>query len=152
MSAARSDRPRRLARWAAGCAALGVLLFARALAAEPLGRLFFTPQERAQLEQQRHAPKSREQAAGSESVSVSGVVVRGGGRAVVWLNGKPVDAQGGAPAARVQRDAPASMDLRSQAGRQVRAKVGETVDLATGVRRSGIGGGRIEVSPAPGAK
>ncbi|GAB4170716.1 MAG: hypothetical protein Fur0039_10390 [Rhodocyclaceae bacterium] len=150
MSAAlRGARAAGLARWIGGFAAL--CLCAQAFAGEGLGRLFFTPEERARLDRQRHEAASPAPAARvGATVRVSGVVVRSGGRGTVWLNGRPFDAEapGSASGPRVRRQVPARVELDSADGRTLHAQVGESVELATGRRRSLLGRGRIEVSPA----
>ena len=62
------------------------ILFPPALQAETLGRLFFTPEERIQLEQ--------EQAAARDDNSIpmlNGIVQRNGGPRTIWINGMPQD-------------------------------------------------------------
>ena len=55
--------------------------------AEGLGRLFFTPEQRAQLEysqqQTTHAPDN------VHSLTVNGIVQKHGGERTVWINGVP---------------------------------------------------------------
>lgn len=67
--------------------------------AADLGRLFYTPAERAQLEAARagNAPRSREAApGGAHPLRFDGVVIRSDGRSVSWVNG---ELRSGAPAA-----------------------------------------------------
>lgn len=63
--------------------------------ADPLapGRLFYTPAQRAQLEQMRAAPAARAQRASAEPAYVppvrfDGMVVRSDGRHTRWVNGR----------------------------------------------------------------
>lgn len=78
---------------------------------EPLGRLFFTPEQRAALDRQRHAPPpslSPAPTANEAPASFDGMVQRSSGRNTVWINGTPVD-----------RDAPPGSERRAHAsGRQ----------------------------------
>lgn len=82
-------------RTLAGIALLaGVLTCAGALAAEPLGRLFFTPAQRSALdagkrigETTSRTPKPR----GPQEVRLDGVVTRSDGESTVWVNGRPSD-------------------------------------------------------------
>lgn len=66
-----------------------------AQAAQPLGKLFFTPQERAALEQSRSggkaAPVQRQAqpAPPRAPPQIAGYVRRGDGRATVWVDGEP---------------------------------------------------------------
>jgi hypothetical protein len=73
-------------------------------AADGLGRLFLTPDQRAQLDVTRTRRDQRQPAAaepapavaapvpqGPETVTYSGLVRRSDGKSTVWINGKPVD-------------------------------------------------------------
>jgi hypothetical protein len=79
------------------------LLLNESLAADQMGRLFFTPEERAQLEAARARRDIRAPAIpdgesatqtrarqGPETVVYGGVVRRSDGKSTVWINGKPV--------------------------------------------------------------
>lgn len=87
-----------------------------------LGRLFFTPQQRAQLEQgqQLHADKPV-----IESVTVSGIVQKHGGERTVWINGVPQIS--GTSDERAPESAPVTLPGKAQ---PVRIKVGEKVLLS----------------------
>ncbi len=123
-------------------------LTAAAWAADPLGRLFFTPEERAQLERQRSRGPVEAAPPELSGVTVNGLVQRSDGKAVVWLNGVPRPASAPSPgdslAARPLD--PATVVLTTPQGK-VRVKVGETVWLAPGeggehgkeTRPSGVG-------------
>lgn len=54
----------------------------------PLGRLFFTPEQRSALEQQRRHPAAAGEAKG---LSLDGQVLRSSGRNTLWVNGQAVD-------------------------------------------------------------
>lgn len=57
--------------------------------AEGLGRLFFTPTERAQLEQEHTRQAIGERGAGEQStLTVNGLIKRSDGSSIVWINGK----------------------------------------------------------------
>lgn len=93
---------------------------------EPLGRLFFTPQQRAALDRQRQlnrnfVPNATENDA---SLTINGEVRRSSGRGTRWINGE-AQWNGNPPAARVP--------------------VGDTFYPATGERESLLGEGRIIV-------
>lgn len=66
-----------------------IILFAAlstsSAAAKELGRLFFTPQQRAQLEQRQSAAST----ANAHILRVDGIVQKHGGRRTVWINGVP---------------------------------------------------------------
>lgn len=58
--------------------------------AEPLGRLFFTPEQRAQLE---HSKLQSNDSGGSgRALTVNGIVQKHGGKRTAWINGVPQQA------------------------------------------------------------
>jgi hypothetical protein len=120
-------------RWAWLC----LLLFALpAWAQDSLGRLFFTPEQRAMLDLARRT----QQASGAETggdeyqgVTLNGLVVRSDGKSTVWINGRPQ--QSGQPAGYgiAKGRAPASANIQLPGGHEsVRLKVGQTLDPASG--------------------
>ncbi len=64
---------------------------APAVQADELGRLFFTPQQRQQLEYQQTS-NSEVDSGGRGYVIVNGVVQKQGGNRTVWINGVPQSA------------------------------------------------------------
>lgn len=79
---------RRIALLLAVAAALGAR-------AEDLGRLFYTPAERDQLDRLRRGEEAQPaQAAPGAAHSVTGYVQRSDGRGVVWIDGRPVVVSG----------------------------------------------------------
>ncbi|HEX5338630.1 MAG TPA: hypothetical protein VFW53_09350 [Gallionella sp.] len=90
--------------------------------AEQLGRLFFTPEQRAQLE----LGKQRNGSAADDapSISVNGIVQKRGGGRTVWINGVPQttrNADGHAPDSE-----PVAVPGQSQ---PVKLKVGQKVPV-----------------------
>lgn len=72
------------------------LLAANALAAQPVGRLFYTPQQRLQLDMQ-HKPRARQAAvAPREDTHYNGYVIRSDGVNTLWINGQTRYADHGA--------------------------------------------------------
>ena len=130
--------------------ALLLLIGSLALAsvqAQELGRLFFTPEERAALDARRKArlpdkPASTP-AAAAPVTRVDGFVRRSAGPSTVWVNGAPAeDASPGS-------DARVSVPLGDRAGR-VRLKPGETLDRGTGEVHDVLGpNGEVRVRRAP---
>lgn len=55
--------------------------------AEELGRLFFSPNERTQLESQ-HVLSADEAGNDSRALIVNGVIQRDGGKRTIWINGE----------------------------------------------------------------
>lgn len=112
---------------------LPVLLLAAAApaGAETLGRLFFTPQQRATLEALRLAPAAASDAGTtSDRVSVDGIVQRSDGPATVWINGVPRTVSPGSlvPSA---KGGPAAVEVPvPEKDQRVRLRVGETLVIA----------------------
>jgi len=131
-------RPPRAARVA--CASLlvavSVLLPAPALPQE-LGRLFFTPQQRQELDRRRQMNVVEAEAVVENSVTVNGHVARSSGKTTTWINGQPQDdTYRGRDPARVAIDA---------GNARVGVKVGETFDRTRGEARDLVGPGEIRV-------
>ncbi len=115
------------------CLLLAALLPLPLQAEDGVGRLFYTPQERQQLNAMRN--RNAGVFSDNETLTVNGVVVRSSGKSTVWLNGTPT--HDGAP----HRDATV-LGHRGAGGRitlhhpptsktfEIRA--GQTVDLTAG--------------------
>jgi hypothetical protein len=135
------------------CLIAGILLAAgaSAAAAQGLGRLFFTPEQRAELDARRKARVPDKPASAlieSPSTTLDGYVKRAHGNSTVWLNGEPVPE--GADSGRVRvipsRSDPSRATIEvGDHGRRVPLKVGESLDRGTGKVRDLIGGGTITV-------
>lgn len=117
---------------------------APAPAAEPLGRLFFTPSQRASLDVARSqrtrttvaTEKTNEEAVPvPEVITYGGMVRRNDGKTTVWINNRAVHdkAAGGGTSIvnRVQPDGGISLQV-PQSGRSVDLKVGQSVELLSG--------------------
>ena len=88
-----------------------------------LGRLFFTPQERAQLERQ-GALKSAQPAARIDTLTVNGMIQKSGGKRIYWINGEQQDAVAS------PEKAPASVRVAVPGKPQpVEVKVGQRVEM-----------------------
>lgn len=99
----------------------GLLLMAAAeTCAEELGRLFFTPEQRAQLESGQL--RSADNPARTRSLTVNGIVQKHGGERTVWINGVPQPA--GKSDERSPESVPVAIPGQSE---PVRAKVGQKV-------------------------
>jgi len=104
----------------------GILLFialsASSASAEELGRLFFTPQQRAQLEQRKQ--QATASTANAHVLRVDGIVQKHGGPRTVWINGVPREMDN------EKTNAPASLSL-SVPGQShpVKVKVGQKLLL-----------------------
>lgn len=72
-----------------------LLLLAVASAAkpqtEPLGRLFFTPEQRAELDRFRQSGQIGSSLDNGNPITLNGRVTRSSGRNTAWINGVPLD-------------------------------------------------------------
>jgi hypothetical protein len=121
-----------------------VLTVGAASAAQPLGRFFFTPAERAQLDQARAQKQRPTQAGATEAatappatqvVTYSGIVRRSDGKSILWLNNGPQEEQkalSGLPVrGRVGADGAVTLEV-PHTSRTVQLKVGQRAELQTG--------------------
>ena len=128
------------------CAVAAALTSVPAPAQERLGRLFFTPAQRASLDvarsQRARATLATEKteevvtaAPVPQTITYSGVLRRSDGNTTVWINNQPVhDRQSAGAAAIVGRVRPdGSVTLQvPQSGRSVILKPGQSVELLSG--------------------
>lgn len=122
-----------------------------AQAQQPLGRLFFTPEERARLDASRkealanaarpkavvpaEAPRP---APTARVLTLNGIVHRSDGETIVWVNGKPVPPRGGpATVAPGSVGADTAGLVLPESGRRVRLKVGQSVEANSAVVEEG---------------
>ena len=102
---------------------------ATGIAAEPLGRLFFTPAQRDALDSGKYSGAAA--ALGPRTIHVDGVVTRSDAERTVWINGRAYH-DGSPDGVQVKTDpgAPASTSIRI-AGKTAttRVKVGQRLDL-----------------------
>jgi hypothetical protein len=110
--------------------------------ADDLGRLFFTPQERRELDRRRADNTVGEDAPTVESlVTVNGRVTRSSGRTTTWINGVAHDdADRSGDPARVTVE---------RGGNRVPLKVGQTLDRSRGAVQDPLEGGEIRIRSAP---
>ncbi|HZV54699.1 MAG TPA: hypothetical protein VFF82_07150 [Rhodocyclaceae bacterium] len=116
--------------------------------AEPLGRLFLTPERRAALERQRQLNVQEIQAIEGSVVSLDGVVTRSSGKSTVWVNQRPQNenTRGTGVATTVSPMIPGRAVLIPGEESPVSLKVGESINRGTGEKADGLGGGRVAVS------
>ena len=130
------------------------LLCAWNAGAQELGRLFFTPEQRAALDARRKARVPDKPAAVPQAESpvtrINGAVQRSGGRSTVWVNGLPVpegsQPDGPRPAARGANPGRVTIP-DGEGGQRVDLRVGESLDRGSGEVRDVIGEGKITVGP-----
>jgi hypothetical protein len=138
-------------------ALLAVLLGGAGARAQELGRLFFTPEQRAALDARRKARVPDKPAAAPQVESpitrVNGAVQRSGGRSTVWVNGEPIPE--GAPTGAPQPAPAGSGRVSLPAGESAQRydlRVGESLDRGSGEVRDLIGDGEIRVTKPPAGK
>jgi hypothetical protein len=144
-------------RW---CCILLLMVAGRAMAADValVGRLFYTPEQRAALEDARRKniraeeqaaeASKRPRAAAPSTVTVSGVMRRSDGESVIWINGKPVDSEtDDGMRVRLAPDQAGVTVHDPTKGRTVRLKVGQHADLLTGKVEENYA--RRQAPPAP---
>ena len=139
-------------------AALAVLGFAitgaASAQAQELGRLFFTPEQRAALDARRKARVPDKPAAvpvtESPVTRVNGAVQRDGGKSTVWVNGEMIQENAQADNARALPREPNPGRVSVPAGegsRRYDMRVGESLDRGSGEVRDVIGEGEIKIGP-----
>jgi len=123
-----------------------ITLLAPGLApAQELGRLFFTPEQRAALDTRRKAREPDRPAArvvASPTTRLDGYVKRSGGPSTVWVNGESVTE--GAPEAPRIGSNDVSVPVGDGAAR-VRMRPGEVLDRGSGEVRDVLGDGEVQV-------
>lgn len=126
----------------AGAAQLGA---ETPIAGQPIGRLFFTPGERAQLDmariQRKPPPEAVAAAAAPEApplpqtVTYGGIVRRSDGKAMLWINNRLVEEKEALKGlnlkGKVRPDGAVTLQV-PQTGGSINVKVGQSVELQTG--------------------
>jgi hypothetical protein len=121
-----------------------------AAVAPALGRLFFSPEQRAALDERRKARLPDKPAAlpPSPTTRVDGYVRRSSGKSTVWIDGQPVregpqpegiSVRGAADPSRV------TLTVTGESRRSVQMRVGETLDRGSGAVKDVIGNGNIRI-------
>ena len=126
-------------------------------AAESLGRLFYTPAERAQLDVLRSrknvaAPEQQEPPPAPEVVTYGGVVRRSDGKTTVWINNQVVNdgkaTDGLQISSRVRPDDSVSLKL-PQASGSIDLKVGQSIEIGSGAIAEPYARGVLNVRARP---
>jgi hypothetical protein len=129
--------------------------FAAPCTAQEIGRLFFTPEQRAALDGRRKARVPDKPAAtpmvASPTTRLDGFVRRSAGRSTVWVNGESLG-ETGAEGASIESgrstDARVSVPV-GDSGARAALKPGQILDRGTGEVRDVIGNGEIQVRRSP---
>lgn len=136
-----------------------VLQLGQAPAAEPLGRLFYTPDQRAQLDvarsqKNRPLPASVQEEAAPvpEVVTYSGMVRRNDGKTTVWINNRAVNDGKAADRlpvpSRVRPDGSINLEV-PQTKRSVNLKVGQSIDIVSGTIGEPYARSPVRARPEP---
>ena len=123
-------------------------------AAQELGRLFFTPQQRNALDDRRRARVPDKPAAAVVATPVTrvdGYVKRSGGPSTVWINGDPLpESAPEAPRIDTTREPSGTVSITiGESGTRARLRPGQALDRGTGEVLDVIGDGEIRVERAP---
>jgi hypothetical protein len=138
----------RLLALALGAALCGVSAGA---AAQELGRLFFTSEQRQALDERRRARIPDKPAAvivESVTTRINGQVLRSDGRSTVFVNGEPIPegADAGGLSVVPGRADPSRVSIvEGENDERLRLRVGETLERGTGEIRDLVGDGEITV-------
>jgi hypothetical protein len=112
----------------------GSIIPAFGMAAEPLGRLFFTPAQRSVLDAGKTVATQAPVVPAPRTVHLTGVVTRSDAENTVWINGTAYhDASPAGVQIKTDRSAPESTAIRVPGKTATtRVKVGQQVDLNSG--------------------
>src|SRR5262245_11784331 len=132
------SRAMRMACTGLGCLCVAITALQPATSfAQELGRLFYTPQERQELDRRRQSDVVEAEVVVENLVTVNGQVTRSSGKTTTWINGVPQDdTQRGRDPARVAVDGGTS---------RVPIKVGQTLDRSRGQVSDPLQGGKVGV-------
>lgn len=116
------------------CLVTGLIIPAAGMAAEPLGRLFFSPAQRNVLDSGKVLTKAAPVAPAPRTVHLTGVVTRSDAENTVWINGTAYhDSSPDGVQIRTDRAAPESTAVRVPGkSTSTRVKVGQKLDLNSG--------------------
>jgi hypothetical protein len=123
---------------------IALLLVPTASLSQEVGRLFFTPEQRAALDARRRARVPDKPAAvmvASPTTKLDGYVKRSGGPSTVWVNGEPLP-EGAGDAPRIGPKVSISV---GDGGRRATLRPGEAIDRDTGEVRDVLGDGEIRI-------
>jgi len=121
---------------------------------ESLGRLFFTPDERTNLDRARLSGGSTEPESASaqqlESLTLNGIVKRSNGKTTVWINNSAQNENDLPPGSKQQASKARLADfpvLVQKTGKTVTLKVGQTLNIDSGEIREGYQPSAIKAQP-----
>ena len=124
-----------MTRWIYLLTTASLLGLAAPAGAEPLGRLFFSADERAMLDQQRQ--KNGGFSTSTERITLNGIVRRSSGKTTAWINQLPQHENETPQGVAVNPTSKPSAVLLLPSGKKVNLKAGQTFDAAKGKVREG---------------
>ena len=152
---AKPNRRSRARRRLGALALLGVMVVMIVLAAPagaqdapaPLGRLFFTPEQRSALDRQRQLSRNaRVQLSADPALTINGVALRSSGKRTVWINGVAHDeTPDGVAVVTPNRRDPGQVVVHTTGAAAVKARVGDTVDGNSGEASGVLGSGSLTI-------
>jgi hypothetical protein len=102
-------------------------------AAEPLGRLFFTPAQRDRLDAgKRLSDSTGPVRRGPAAVTLNGVVLRSDGESTIWVNGEAVTGGKSADLIATPTSDPSSVRVKVPGSVSKKLRVGQHLDTRTG--------------------
>ena len=116
--------------------------------APPLGRLFFSPERRQALDQQRANLKFQETVVEGDALTLNGIVTRSSGKWTMWVNGNPLtEKESSTLAAAPLAGHPGKGRLSTGSGGSESRPlaVGDGIERSTGAVSSPLGTGTIRV-------
>jgi hypothetical protein len=120
--------------------------------AQELGRLFFTPEQRASLDARRRARVPDTPAVSvvaSPTTRVDGFVSRSGGPSTVWVNGQALGEEGAEAPRIVRRSIDPRVSIPVDGGVRFSLKPGQVLDRSSGEVRDVLGpNGELRVRSA----
>lgn len=126
-----------------------------ASAEEELGRLFFSPERRQNLDRQRQLNiQEKQEIPEDPSLTINGVVTRSSGKRTVWINNvsqNENETQSGISII-PNRKEPGKVLVQAADAPAGNAKVGDTVNRTTGEATDLLNGGQINIRRAASAK
>lgn len=132
---------------------LSIALLSATAAAQqpaPLGRLFMTPEWRANLDRQRQLDIKETRNLEGGTMRLDGVVARSSGKSTVWVNSRPQSEseRDTGVAAVVTPRQPGRATLTAGGEPPADLKVGVTINRATRETEGGLAGGEIRINRA----